>query len=102
VTSLEPRTPHQPEKLQNVSKNDYVFTTFIFYVNEIHASVTPYSSIECSSCTARWHRNCASPDLGIANPQHPCCISRFIPDKLHLSSAVQVRPGCANRRCSRM
>jgi hypothetical protein len=34
-----------------VSKNDYGFTTLIFYVNENHASVSSYSSIECSSCT---------------------------------------------------
>jgi hypothetical protein len=51
VTSLEPRTLHQPEKLQNVSKNDYGFNTLIFYVNEKRESVNAYSSIECSSCT---------------------------------------------------
>jgi len=34
VTSLEPRTPHQPEKLKKLSKNDYVFTPSIFFVNE--------------------------------------------------------------------
>jgi hypothetical protein len=42
VTTLEPRTLHQPEKLQNVSKNDYGFTTLNFYVNEIHAFVSSY------------------------------------------------------------
>jgi hypothetical protein len=26
VTSLEPRTPRQPGKLQKLSKNDYLFT----------------------------------------------------------------------------
>jgi len=41
VTSLEPpdAAPNR-EKLQNVSKNDYGFTTLIFYVNENHASVS--------------------------------------------------------------
>ncbi len=35
VISLEPRTPRQPGKLRNVSKNDYVFTlSMIFRVNE--------------------------------------------------------------------
>jgi hypothetical protein len=34
VTSLEPRTPHQPEKLKKLSKNEYVFTPSIFAVNE--------------------------------------------------------------------
>ena len=29
VTSLEPRTLHQPGKLQKLSKNDYVFTLSI-------------------------------------------------------------------------
>jgi hypothetical protein len=37
VISLEPRTPHQPGKLQNVPKNEYVFTPFIFAVNKNHA-----------------------------------------------------------------
>jgi hypothetical protein len=32
VILLEPRTPHQPEKLQNVSKNEIVFTPSIFRV----------------------------------------------------------------------
>jgi len=86
VTSLEPRTLHQPEKLQNVSKNDYVFTTLIFYVNEIRASLTSYSSIECSSCTARWHRNCAIAGTWFANPQHPCGFSGFLPVRPPLPS----------------
>jgi hypothetical protein len=51
VTSLEPRTLHQPEKLQNVSKNDYRFNILVFYVNEKHAFLTSYSSMECSSFT---------------------------------------------------
>jgi hypothetical protein len=51
VTSLEPRTLHQPEKLQNVSKNDYGFNTPIFDVNEKHASINAYLSSGCSSCT---------------------------------------------------
>jgi hypothetical protein len=34
VTSLEPRTPHQPEKLKKLSKNDLVVRPSIFPVNE--------------------------------------------------------------------
>jgi hypothetical protein len=34
VTTLEPRTLHQPEKLKKLSKNDCVFTPSIFRVNE--------------------------------------------------------------------
>ncbi len=34
VISLEPRTPHQPEKLQKLSKNEYVFTPSIFRVKQ--------------------------------------------------------------------
>jgi hypothetical protein len=40
VTSLEPRTPHQPEKLKKLSKNEYVFTPSIFPVNEKDGVVT--------------------------------------------------------------
>jgi hypothetical protein len=40
VTWLEPRTPHQPEKLKKLSKNEYVFTPSIFYVNENYAFVS--------------------------------------------------------------
>jgi hypothetical protein len=32
--SLEPRTPHRPEKLKKLSKNEFVFTLSIFRVNE--------------------------------------------------------------------
>jgi len=90
VTLLEPRTPHQPGKLQNVSKNDYGFNTLSFYVNENHASVSSYSSIECSSCTGGWHGSCASPNMGIANPQHLCGISRFLWGRLARSSERNV------------
>ena len=37
VTWLEPRTPHQPGKLQKLSKNEFVFTPFIFRVNKKRA-----------------------------------------------------------------
>jgi len=30
VTSLEPRTPHQPEKLKKLSKNDLVVLLLVF------------------------------------------------------------------------
>jgi len=30
VTSLEPRTPHQPEKLKKLSKNDLVVLLLFF------------------------------------------------------------------------
>jgi hypothetical protein len=52
VILLEPRTPHQPEKLGNVSKNEVVFTLSIFIVNENGASLSPLESIECSSFTS--------------------------------------------------
>jgi hypothetical protein len=34
VTWLEPRTPHQPGKLQKLSKNEVVFTPSNFRVNK--------------------------------------------------------------------
>jgi hypothetical protein len=52
VTLLESRTLHQPEKLWNVSKNDYLFTPSIFIVNENIATLSAAKSIECSSFTA--------------------------------------------------
>ena len=48
MTSLEPRTPHQPGKLQKLSKNDYVFTLFIFRVNKKRGNVSVDFSIECT------------------------------------------------------
>jgi hypothetical protein len=41
VTALEPRTLHQPEKLQKLSKNDFVFTLFKNRVNQKDARITP-------------------------------------------------------------
>jgi hypothetical protein len=61
VTLLEPRTLHQPEKLQNVSKNDYVFTLPISYVNEIPERLTGHLSIECKPFTGGCHEKCAVP-----------------------------------------
>jgi len=40
VTVLEPRTPHQPEKLKKLSKNDCLFTLSIFSVNGKVRAVT--------------------------------------------------------------
>src|SRR5262249_42291662 len=42
VTSLEPRTPHQLEKTQKLSKNEYGSTLFKNYVNRKSASVTTH------------------------------------------------------------
>jgi hypothetical protein len=53
VTSLEPRTPHQPGKLQNVSKNDYGFTISVFCVNQIWGEISAWESIECTASTGR-------------------------------------------------
>jgi len=52
VISLEPRTLHQPGKLQNMSKNDYLFTLSVYAVNEKRALVCPLNSIACSSFTS--------------------------------------------------
>jgi len=51
VTALESRTPHQPEKLQKLSKNDYVSTPSIFGVNKKFAFVTRVFSAECRPST---------------------------------------------------
>jgi hypothetical protein len=51
VTSLEPRTPHQPEKLKKLSQNDYCCTPSIFFVNEKSPPATQVFSIKCSQST---------------------------------------------------
>ena len=53
VISLEPRTLHQPAKLKNVPKNEYVSTLFKFFVNQNYAFLSIAKSIECSWFTAR-------------------------------------------------
>jgi hypothetical protein len=40
VTELEPRTPHQPEKLKKLSKNEYVSTPSTNNVNRKARFVT--------------------------------------------------------------
>jgi hypothetical protein len=61
VTSLEPRTPHQPGKLQKVSKNEYGFTLFSFGVNEKCGIVSSDFSIECREFTGRCSESGAVP-----------------------------------------
>ncbi len=57
VTRLEPRTPHQPGKLQKLSKNEAESTLLSFTVNEINAPISPVFSIECSSSTGGCQKN---------------------------------------------
>ncbi len=59
VTSLEPRTPHQPDKLQKLSKNEIVFTPFIFRINKKPALLSAAKSMECMPSTAGCHNRCA-------------------------------------------
>src|SRR6266436_5605442 len=59
VTSLEPRTPHQPEKLQKLSKNEFVCTLFIFRVNKKSALLSAAESIECMPSTGGCRMDCA-------------------------------------------
>jgi hypothetical protein len=75
VTSLEPRTPHQPGKLQKLSKNDYVFTLFIFTVNENCGNVSAEFSMEC-----RWFTGWCS-GVGAVYPSRAlvmCAKARFL------------------------
>jgi hypothetical protein len=51
VISLEPRTPHQPEKLKKLSQNDYCSTPSKFFVNQKSRLATCVFSIECSEST---------------------------------------------------
>src|SRR5207244_5010981 len=49
VISLEPRTPHQPEKLQKLSKNECFFTPPVFRVNQKSWNLCHLKSTECRS-----------------------------------------------------
>ncbi|MFZ0143984.1 MAG: hypothetical protein WAL08_06480, partial [Candidatus Sulfotelmatobacter sp.] len=51
VTSLEPRTPHQPEKPKKLSKNDSLCTLSNFAVNRKCADLSGLFSIECKAST---------------------------------------------------
>jgi hypothetical protein len=64
VTSLDPRTPHQPEKLKKLSKNDYGFTPSKIWVNRKNEFASALLSIECSSFTAVCSEICASEFAG--------------------------------------
>jgi hypothetical protein len=52
VTWLEPRTLHQPDKLQKLPKNEVVCTPFIFRVNKKWRVLSAGKSIECRPSTA--------------------------------------------------
>jgi len=54
VTSLEPRTPHQPDKLKKLSKNDLVVLLLNFQSIENTRLQLSDFSIECSASTSRW------------------------------------------------
>src|SRR4029077_18198870 len=60
VTWLEPRTPHQPGKLQKLSKNEFVFTPFIFRVNKKSVLLSAAKSVECRPSTTVCCRYCAA------------------------------------------
>jgi hypothetical protein len=66
VTLLGPRTPHQPEKLKKLSKNDCLFTPSISGVNEKYRFVSIAFSIDCTSCTGTCHRFGAVAERGAA------------------------------------
>jgi hypothetical protein len=66
VTWLEPRTPHQPGKLQKLSKNEVVFTPFIFIVNKKWSLLSTEKSIECRPSTAGCNAFCAACESPVA------------------------------------
>jgi len=67
VTSLDPRTPHQPVKLQKLSKNDYGFTPSEFWVNRKIETACALFSIECSWFTGVCSAICAATHPKSAN-----------------------------------
>jgi hypothetical protein len=85
VTSLEPRTPHQPGKLQKLSKNDYVFTLFIFRVNGNCKDLSADFSIECKRSTGGCSKYGAVPSSpGIGDVR----VAQFSPN--HLADSAEL------------
>ena len=69
VTSLDPRTPHQPVKLQKLSKNDYGFTPSKFLVNRKIENTFALLSIECSWFTGGCSATCAATHIASRKAQ---------------------------------
>jgi hypothetical protein len=67
VTSLDPRTPHQPVKLQKLSKNDYGFTPSKIWVNRKIEIACALLSIECSWFTGVCSAMCAATHAHFTN-----------------------------------
>jgi hypothetical protein len=68
VTSLDPRTPHQPVKLQKLSKNDYGFTPSKIWVNRKIENACALVSIECSWFTGGCSEICAATHTKVRKP----------------------------------
>ena len=66
VTALEPRTLHQPEKLQKLSKNDSVFTLFKNRVNQKDARITPTHFQASAAGSQADARKWCSGDIGFS------------------------------------
>jgi hypothetical protein len=89
VTWLEPRTPHQPDKLQKLSKNEVVCTPFFFGVNKKWRVLSAEKSIECRPSTAGCNLFGAGgkETLGIFSIE-----TAFFPDFFQLSPGMGVLP----------
>jgi hypothetical protein len=77
VTSLDPRTPHQPVKLQKLSKNDYGFTPSKIWVNRKIEIACAVFSIECSWFTGVCSAICAASHTSFANYSAGAAFSRI-------------------------
>jgi hypothetical protein len=77
VTSLDPRTPHQPVKLQKLSKNDYGFTPLEFWVNRKIETACALFSIECSWFTGVCSAICAATHTRLTNNSAGAVFSRI-------------------------
>jgi hypothetical protein len=99
VTRFEPRTPHQPEKLKKLSKNEYVFTPSIFYVNENFAFVSTPVFNRVHAVHRPMTGNSATADLDLSPP--PVSGAAFRRIRIQYCFAHQnlgVRNICENRR----
>ena len=121
MTSLEPRTPHQPGKLQNVSKNECVFTPLISIVNEKRHALSLLAAMRCSLSTSlrpelvqSLRGNCTGIDSSRDFPQdsiheecrgcdcpESCCCENLRRNQLRCGEIGWSKSACLALACSR-
>ena len=97
VTRFEPRTPHQPEKLKKLSKNDSVFTPSIFYVNQNYTFVTTPVFNRVHAVHSPMTENGAPTITKSPQSRSRCWFARDSYWSHVVNSRGALQPGCENR-----